>query len=277
MSHLFYKAVGLYFWSKVFTEGYGVKAKIRLMPNTIFRVIFYATGAFNDLVIRFAPDVMINNKNGIFKCRKGSCDIQIVAEGFERNLTRHLMKIRSGIFVDIGANVGRYTISVARQMGDRGKVIAIEADPKNYETLLENIKLNKLDNVYAVDVACWDKEEDIKFASGSIGSIVKKENPSTKTQIQDNMITVHGNTLDNILKGLSVAVVDIVKIDVEGAEKEVLLGMQDIMAKSNNIEILFEAWDENRLEECRKVLEDNGLVVEDKEIDKKMYRARKMA
>jgi hypothetical protein len=77
----------------------------------------------------------------------------------------------------------------------------------------------------------------------------------------------------DLQKGLGIEKVDIVKIDVEGAEKEVLLGMKDTIAGSNDVEILFEAWNGNYLGECRKVLQDYGSVVEGKDIDK-MYRAR---
>jgi len=91
----------------------------------------------------------------------------------------------------------------------------------------------------------------------------------------DRTLTVHGTTLDNILKGLGVEKVDVVKIDVEGAEQEVLTGMKETIARSNNIEILFEAWDDIYLEGCKKILYGYGLIVEDKEIESRVYRARR--
>ena len=48
------------------------------------------------------------------------------------------------IVVDVGAHYGRYTLIVAKRVGPKGKVIAIEADPKNFDMLNKNIKLNEL-------------------------------------------------------------------------------------------------------------------------------------
>lgn len=263
---------------KVVTEGCGIKSKLCLLLNAFIRVPLFVVGGsshkFNYIADKYLPEVTIKNKNGIFKCRKGSSDFLITQEeGFERELTSYLTKKQSSVFVDIGANVGKYTIQMAIQIGNRGKVIAIEADPENYEALVENIRLNKLKNVYAFNVACWDKEEDVKLF---IGSINKKAESSIKSEVSDRTVTVRGSTLDNILSGLGIKEVNIVKMDVEGAEKEVLLGMKETVSASKNIEILFEAWNENYLIECRKILQSYGLVVDDKEVDDRMYRARRV-
>jgi FkbM family methyltransferase len=280
--HLTKRFVNLYYWSTVFTKGYGVKAKIRLVPNTIFRVFVYYVIRiiapsyqlmFNGLIVKSSPKVIVENRNGMFNCRKGSYDIWVTSERFERELTGYFKKMESGVFIDVGANIGRYTIKMARQIGNKGKVIAIEADPENYQALIENIKLNKLDNVFAFNIACWDKEEDIKFF---LASINEKGLSSIKEVVSDRVVTVHGNTLDNILKGLGIEKVDMVKIDVEGAEKEVLLGMRDTVARSNSIEILFEAWNEDYYMECRKILEGYGFVVADKKMDDQMYLATRI-
>jgi FkbM family methyltransferase len=267
--------MNLYYRMKVFTEGYGLRAKMRLIPNTVFRTFAFVVGGsshrFTYVADRYLPEVLIKNKNGIFKCRKGSSDIWLTFEGWERGLTSYLEKTKSGIFVDIGANVGKYTIQMARQMGNKGKVIAIEADSENYEALVENIRLNKLENVYTFNVAGWYKEEDIKFFMCPINH---KGDSSIKSEVSGRAVIVHGNTLDNILSGLGIKEVE---IDVEGAEREVLLGMEKTMTGSNNIEVLFEAWNEDYLLECKKILQDYGLAVDDQEIDGNMYRARKAA
>jgi FkbM family methyltransferase len=263
---------------KLAAEGFGIKSKLWLLINAFIRVPLFVAGGFslkfNYIADKYLPEVTIKNENGIFKCRKGSSDFSVTKETFEKELTNYLAKNQPSVFVDIGANVGRYTIKMARQIGNRGKVIAIEADPENYEALVENIRLNKLQNVYAFNVACWDKEEDVKLF---IGPMLSKGLSSIKAEaeVSDKTVTVHGTTLDNILTGLGIKEVDIVKIDVERAEKEVLLGMKDTIANSNKIEILFEAWDERYLLECKKVLQSYGLVVDDKKIEDGIYRARR--
>ena len=274
--------MNLCFWSTIFMTGYGIREKIRLIPNTIFRLFIYyfariivrSPSRLPGLVARHSPEVLIKNKNGIFKCRKGSNDIWLTSVSYERELTGELDKFQAGIFVDVGANIGRYTIKIGRQIGNQGKVIAVEADPENYQTLLENIKLNKLENVYALNMACWDKEEDVNFF---LSSADEKGGSSIKREVSGRVITVHGNTLDNILKGLGIEKVDVVKIDVEGSEKEVLLGMKDTVARSNNIKILFEALNGDYYLDCKKILESYGFVADDKRIDALMYKATKIA
>lgn len=276
MSNVTKIAEDLYHRMLVFTEGYGFRAKLSLIPNAICRASAFIVGAIKYileiLVDKSLPSVMIKNKNGVFKCRKGSSDVFVASERYERGLTNYLGKSQIGVFVDIGANIGKYTIKVAKQIGDKGKVVAIEADPENYQALIENLKLNKLSNVYAFNMACWSKEEDIQFF---ISPIKSKGESSIKLGISDRVVTVHGNTLDNILKDLGIKKVDMVKMDVEGAEAEVLLGMKDTVFNSSNIEILFEAMNKKYLGECSRVLDGYGLTVDSEEIDNRIYRARK--
>ena len=268
----------LYYQLKVFTGGKDIRSKFYLLINTLTKIpLFVIAGfsyRFNYIVDGYLPVITIKNRNVIFKCRKGSPDYLIVGDGFEIELTSYLEKKQPRIFVDIGANIGLYTIKMARQMGNNGKVIAIEADPENYEALVENIKLNKLSNVHAFNLACWDKEEDVKLF---MGLTKEKGISSVKAKVSGRTVVVHGNMLDNILAGLGIKEVDIVKIDVEGAEKEVLLGMKETVAASKNIEILFEAWNEDYLTECRKILQGYGLTVDNNKIDDNMFRAKKVA
>lgn len=72
----------------------------------------------------------------------------------------NFIQLRKGdVFIDVGAHIGKYTILVAKIVGKEGLVIAIEPNPENYETLLENIKLNNLKNVIAVNIAAWNKKQ----------------------------------------------------------------------------------------------------------------------
>jgi FkbM family methyltransferase len=270
--------IHLYYQLKVFTGGKDIRSKFYLLINTLTKIpLFVIAGfsyRFNYIVDGYLPVITIKNRNGIFKCRKGSSDYWIVGDSFEIELKSYLEKKQPRIFVDIGANIGLYTIKMARQMGNNGKVIAIEADPENYEALVENIRLNELSNVHAFNLACWDKEEDVKLF---MGLTKEKGISSVKEKVSGRMVVVHGNILDNILAGLEIKEVDMVKIDVEGAEEEVLLGMKETIANSNKIEILFEAWDESHLSGCREILIGYGLEIDERKFDKIMYQAKKVA
>jgi FkbM family methyltransferase len=150
-----------------------------------------------------------------------------------------------GIVVDVGAHYGRYTLIAAKRIGPKGKVISIEADPNNFDMLNNNIKLNELskENVIALN-----------YAVSSIKSIVKLSIPDKKpgqtiySSIISNraptekFIEVNANTLDNILQENKIPVehVNWIKIDVEGAELEVLKGATNVLSKSRDISLLIE-------------------------------------
>jgi len=75
----------------------------------------------------------------------------MAAEAFEFPLQSHFEAIKERIFVDVGANIGKYTIKVGRQMGNKGRVISVEPEPESFQVLKLNIEFNKLANVTAVN------------------------------------------------------------------------------------------------------------------------------
>lgn len=257
----------------VFKEGYGLRSKIVLLCATITRSFLFIVSGFSfkrdDLVNKYLPDIMIKNKSGIYKCRKGSCDFWFAKDTWEVELTDYLSKKHTKVFVDVGANIGRYTIRMANKAD---KVISIEADPENFAALSENVHLNKLNNVSIINVACWKCTEKLKFF---VSSMDMKGKSSIDGLAFNRTINIQGDTLDNILIQRGITEVDLIKIDVEGAEKEVLMGMSNIIKSNHNIEILFEDLDDRYISECRSILNKYGLVVSDKIFDGNMHLAKR--
>jgi FkbM family methyltransferase len=108
-----------------------------------------------------------------------------------------------GIVVDVGAHYGRYALIAAKRVGARGKVIAIEADPNNFDMLNKNIKLNKLsaEHVITLNYAASSNKSKVKLSipekksSGHTiySSIITSRSPTEK------FIEVNANTIDNLL------------------------------------------------------------------------------
>jgi FkbM family methyltransferase len=150
------------------------------------------------------------------------------------------------IVVDVGAHYGRYTLIAAKRVGPKGKVISIEADPSNFDMLDKNIKLNEpsSENVIAINYAASSNKSKVKLSipekesSGHTiySSIIPGRSPSEK------FIEINANTLDNLLheNGISAEQVNWIKIDVEGAELEVVKGAANILSKSKDIALLIE-------------------------------------
>ncbi len=133
------------------------------------------------------------------------------------------------VFIDVGAHVGYYSLLAAPLVGPTGKVVAVEPNPPTIARLERNINLNQNTNVLVQKVACTDKEETLKFfqapTENTGGSSMFDANPGKETEIQ-----VAAVPLDKIVQSLALSRVDLVKIDVEGAELLVLRGMKGILA-----------------------------------------------
>jgi FkbM family methyltransferase len=184
-----------------------------------------------------------------FYCRNNKDDFQIMTF-HEDDILEHKFNPKEGnIVIDVGAHIGPYTLKASSLVGVNGKVLAIEADPSNYDILNRNIDLNKFTNATAVNYAAYSKEEKIKLYLPSKEE-EEKELSHTKynTIIQDRthnetkFVEVQANTLDYLLQsnGIKHEKVNWIKIDVEGAEFEVLKGAKDILSKSYNISLLIE-------------------------------------
>jgi FkbM family methyltransferase len=155
-----------------------------------------------------------------FYCRINKDDF-IVMTRHEDVIIEHFRPKEGDVVVDVGAHIGRYTIIASKQVGPNGKVIAIEADPSNFEMLNRNIELNRLANVTTLNYAAFSKEAKIKlYLPGR--DIFTKYNTIMSNWVwvkpEDRFVEVDGNTLDNLLQQIGLRQVNWIKIDVEGAE-----------------------------------------------------------
>jgi len=162
----------------------------------------------------------------------------------EDEIIEHFTPKQGDIVVDIGAHIGRYTIIASKQVGTNGKVVAIEAHPGNFEMLNRNIKLNQLTNVIPLNYAVYSKETKIKLylPEEESGNTIYNTIISDRARNEEKFVDVNANTLDYLLqsKGIKQEEVNWIKIDVEGAEFEVLKGATNILSKSRDIALLIE-------------------------------------
>ena len=179
-------------------------------------------------------------------CRVGdSFDDFVIMTQHEDFLIERFSCKKNDIVVDVGAHIGQYTITSSTRVGPNGKVVAIEADPSNFEMLKRNINLNQFTNILPINYAVSSREEKVKLYLPSQESGFTKYNTimTDRARIEkDKFIQVNANTLDNLLEqnGISHEEVNWIKIDVEGAEYEVLKGATNILSKSKDIALLIE-------------------------------------
>ncbi len=126
--------------------------------------------------------------------------------------------------VDVGANIGYNTLHAARRAGPSGRVIAIEPTPDNLGVLRRNVAAASLDNVVIEAVAAGRAAGTRElFVRGSVSAVNSFFPLSCYAAVTD-VVTVPVLPVDDL-----VAAADVVKIDVEGAEIDVLEGMQLVL------------------------------------------------
>jgi len=121
------------------------------------------------------------------------------------------------VVLELGANKGVTTVALAKRVGSQGQVHAFEPVPEYYAALIENLRLNEVDNVTAHQFAVTDKESEISYYKHGEGSgIVQADNAAE--------IVVGTTSLDNFIAEQAIERVDLVNMDCEGAELLVLRG-----------------------------------------------------
>lgn len=163
-------------------------------------------------------------------------------EAFERDwheptLTRLILQtLRPGdTFVDIGANVGYYTVRTAARVGPRGKVYAFEPEPTDFSFLKRNVSANRLSNVVM-------EQKAVSNRAGSVQLFVSKGFPGDNSifavEEARGQISVPAVALDDYFAASGP--VHFVKIDVQGAESLILEGAQRTLRSNPGIKVAVE-------------------------------------
>jgi FkbM family methyltransferase len=137
-------------------------------------------------------------------------------------------------FFDVGAHVGLYSLIVSRVVGMRGCVVAFEPDPRNVQLLRKHVVRNGLSNVSIAQAAVWCSDGEVLFLRG--GSSPTGKSSRRGAVIESGAGTESGETISIQAVSLDSYAADgyspsLVKVDVEGAECEVLKGAERLLAK----------------------------------------------
>lgn len=173
------------------------------------------------------------------------------------------------VVVDIGAHMGRYTIISSRRVGPGGKIIAIEAHPGNFGLLRRNIALNRLTNVIAINSAVYSTTMPLKLYlpdedSGYTmhHSVMASYLVTKYKEAERKYVEVQADTLDNLLRKAGVDMVNWIKIDVEGAELEVLKGAEETLSRSKEISLLIEVHGKETYAPVMELLRAHGFRID---------------
>jgi FkbM family methyltransferase len=173
-----------------------------------------------------------------------------IGGSYEPTLVRFLKKTvgKDWTCIDIGANIGYFSLLMGRLVGPTGQIYAVEPTPSTYKMLVENIQLNSLSNTRHEQLALSDHNGSLQFHIGPPGyEVYNSAGEITHPAAMDQVfkaITVPCETLDNYCSRQKIKRVHLIKIDVEGDELSVLRGMDDTMKTNPEMILVVEFADQ---------------------------------
>jgi FkbM family methyltransferase len=214
-----------------------LRAVIRSLPRGRYR----ALGALAPRSGRFVTGLGTDIGGALFDCDLGdqiareACFTGLYEPPVTRVFQRHVAE--GGTVIDAGANWGYFALVAGAAVGPRGRVVALEPDPRQHARLQRNLDLNAFPHVQALPSAAAARAGEMRLTGYTDGHDNRGTSSIVRGDAPESAFVVPTITLDEIA---GTAVIDIVKIDVEGAEDLVLAGMRDGLSSRRYKAILLE-------------------------------------
>jgi FkbM family methyltransferase len=175
----------------------------------------------------FQPEIVSDISGfGKFSMRKNTSDEKVFWQIFVEKELDLDYKIEPKLIIDGGANIGASTLWFAKKFPS-AQIIAVEPEESNFKILQKNC--GALPNVKLIKAALWNKNTELKIKNiglGKWGFAVVESKPDDKKKIT-------AITIDNILADSGREEIDILKLDIEGSEKELFeLGFENWLGKT---------------------------------------------
>lgn len=122
------------------------------------------------------------------------------------------------VFLDVGAHIGFYSLIASKVVGTDGKVLAIEADPYNYERLWHHLRLNNIGHVQALNIGVSDQRETLRLGTNTTGN----RGGSSFLSMSPAGLDVECYPLSSVLKAHRINEIRGAKFEIEGFEFRVL-------------------------------------------------------
>jgi FkbM family methyltransferase len=180
--------------------------------------------------------------------------VVLMSGGFERAETEFAVEqARPGtVAIDVGANVGMFTVPLALAVGPSGRVLTIEPSPDNVERLESNLELNGLENVVVEPIAVGDKAGNLVLQLASDPGFHSTAEIAESRAVDESLV-VRAETLDQVWLRAHAPAVSFIKIDTEGSEDAVLRGAEQILQTCQPV-LLVEAKSDERVRELDSLL-----------------------
>lgn len=191
-------------------------------------------------VFQLYRDIKINLYKDSLLCK-------FIYNSFEESELKFLRKFlkKGDSFIDIGANIGLFTLHASMIVGNEGCVYSFEPTPRTFDRLKENIDLNLCQNVTAENIGLSDKSGIMSFNTSVLG--YDAWNSFADLNEIGDVITIDVRVimLDQYLSEKKLVNIDFVKIDVEGWELFVLKGANNLLSSERAPVLMIEFTENN--------------------------------
>jgi FkbM family methyltransferase len=188
-------------------------------------------GLYYPAVLR---DCVFSSSGKWYYCRAMSDDFLHAQANYEPEVRSAMLHtLNTGdVCVDVGANVGSFVLDAARKVGGSGLVVAIEPAPPTAKVLRMNIQMNGISNVTVLQKAAYSKSTvlTLNYLPIHTGAASLR-----KTSGAIHQFEVSAEPLDQMLRDIGDRPISVLKIDVEGVEKDVLSGGRATLQKTRRL------------------------------------------
>jgi FkbM family methyltransferase len=203
----------------------------RLMYSSIKEEKLVKTAKGPYIYVNYWDDVERECANGTYERRYVDFFCSVIREG--------------DVVVDVGAYIGYFSLLASGRVGAKGRVYSFEPIPRNFERLKRNLEVNKTKNIRAYNLGLSDRDETLSFTVPreipAQSSLAASWSELTKgAKLTKDTVKAKLTTFDRFGKDAGLNKVDIIKIDVDGAELKVLKGMRKTLTKSTDIWLFLE-------------------------------------
>jgi FkbM family methyltransferase len=192
----------------------------------------------------------------------GGGEFHMALGTYEHTELRYVLnRLRPGDrFLDIGAHIGYFSLPVAKRVGPRGQVFAVEPWPPSAALLRRNAALNGFDHVTVLEAAASDGDGEAVLTVNGLSAMWSSLRPTTLDG-DTTSITVQTRTLDSLMAQHGWPTIAGMKLDVEGAESVVLRGCEQLFARNPQAFLMIEIVGQDRTAaslESLRILEQYG-------------------
>jgi len=214
------------------------KYAVKILSGHRIGKFYHVRTAHNFIISHLKTTFAEVDGHKMFLDSKDSLNLSV--KGIYEPLQTELVKkeIKKGdVVLNIGANIGYYTLIFAKLVGDDGKIFAFEPAPTNFSLLKKNVEINSYKNVVLVQKAVSNKTGKLKLylSEDNMGDHRIYNSYDNRESIE-----IEAVRLDDYFKNYR-AGINFIKMDIQGAEYGAIQGMLNLL-KENNLKIIMEFW-----------------------------------